>query len=45
MKYLVPSQRIDIIYESQIHGATAVSIAEYHGLNYTTVINAINGYL
>ena len=45
MKYLVPSQRIDIIYESLIHGATAVSIAQRYSLNYTTVINAINGYL
>ena len=44
MQYLIPTQRIDIIYDMLVHGGSAVSIAERHGINYTTVINALRGY-
>jgi transposase len=44
MQYLIPCQRIDIIYDYHVHGGNVINVAQRFGLNYTTVINALNGY-
>ena len=44
MQYLIPSQRIDIIYEHHVHGGNAIQVARRFNFNYTTVINALKGY-
>ena len=44
MQYLVPSERIDVIYDNKVLGMKALQISERRRINYTTVINALNGY-
>ena len=43
-QYLLPAQRVDIIYHHKIHKWSPTQISKVLGLSFTTVIDIIKGH-
>ena len=40
-QYMLPCQRIDMVYDHVVHRMKVIAIAEKYGMNYSTVFNTV----